>query len=69
MSKYGVFSGPNAGKYGLEKTPIWTLFMECDAVWRYKNLLHLFNKCPESMENRTKPPNEKLITMVKSDWL
>ena len=36
VSKYGVFSSPcfplfnpNAGKYGPEKTPYWTLFMQC----------------------------------------
>ena len=28
MSKYGVFSGPNAGKYGPEKTPYMDTFHE-----------------------------------------
>ena len=29
MSKYGVFSGPNTGIYGPEKTPyLWTLFTQ-----------------------------------------
>ena len=26
MSKKGVFSGPNAGKYGPEKIPYWDTF-------------------------------------------
>ena len=26
VSKYGVFSGPNAGKYGPEKTPYLDIF-------------------------------------------
>ena len=30
VSKYGVFSGPNAGKYGPEKTPYLDTF---HAVW------------------------------------
>ena len=32
VSKYGVFSSPNTGKYGPEKLCIWTIFTQCD-VW------------------------------------
>ena len=32
VSKYGFFSGPNAGKYGLEKTPYLDTF---DALITY----------------------------------
>ena len=40
VSKYGVFSGPNAGKYGPEKLRIWTLFTQwrCDRDLEYKEL-------------------------------
>ena len=44
VSKYGVFSGPyfpvfspNTGKYGPEKTCIWTLFTQCMCnLWELK---------------------------------
>ena len=29
VSKYGVLSGPNTGKYGPEKTLYWTFFTQC----------------------------------------
>ena len=36
MSKYGVFSGPNAGKYGPEKTPHLDTFHAL--LWKYLSL-------------------------------
>ena len=47
MSKYGVFSGPNAGKYGPEKTPYLDTFQALQvglnkhAFWSNIDILYL----------------------------
>ena len=38
MSKYGIFSAPNAGKYGLEKTPYLDTFHVMRVISIEKNL-------------------------------
>ena len=35
VSKYGVFSGPNTGKYGSEKTPYLDIFQAVQAMYYY----------------------------------
>ena len=43
VSKYGVFSGPNTGKYGPEK--IWTLFTHCIGQLAFYRISLKFMKC------------------------
>ena len=40
VSKYGVFGGPNIGKYGPEKTPYLDTFTQ----WLLKEMLHSKSK-------------------------
>ena len=42
VSKYGVFSGPNAGKYGPEKTPYLGTF---HAVKFFSEIKHVLQEC------------------------
>ena len=51
-SKYGVFSGPNTGKYGPEKPPYLDTF---HAVWgcqRDAKKYNILENCLENLNNR-----------------
>ena len=51
LSKYGVFSGPNAGKYGPEKTPYLDTF---HAVFIIQLRVHIF-KLDDIKSTENKP--------------
>ena len=61
---------PNAGKYGLEKLQIWTIFMQCGALLDHANEAHSNNSEFTNMISRgkLKYPLSKLYSIWPNSY-
>ena len=67
MSKYGVFSGPNTGKYGPEKTPYLDTFHAVYGFCKHVFYFMFLTKRSTAKKNLISN-NGKNITVYQETW-